>query len=99
MKNKEFNVREATTPNLDWVRRLPEVGRPITSQVEDIRNDLADARAAFDAAELRYAGAIDAANRRAKALEAEISHLWSAQEIDLARRGKLLIHGLEVDYE
>lgn len=97
--SKPFDIRTATTPDLEWMHRLPEVGKPVMSDVASIRDDLREAREAFDRAELHYAEAIDRANRRAEELQDYVGKLWTAQEIDLAKRGKVLVHGIEVDYE
>lgn len=85
-------------PNLDWVNNLYEVGTPretarhIRQQVEDAGKALAEAKAA-------HREAMREITRQAKNCERFVATLWTAAEIDAAKRGKMLIAGREIEMQ
>lgn len=90
-------TRERQALSVKWTANLWEVGAPVRDAAKRIEWAIEDADKALAEAKALHAEAMKAIAIDHAKLEQYVSTLWTAEEIDAAKRGKILIDGKEVE--
>lgn len=85
--------------NLDWIKNLYELGAPIRDEAKEIGWRMEAAEKELENAKRIHRERMKEIARSAQQLERTIGGLWSTEEIEAAKRGVMLINGMEVSLE
>lgn len=82
--------------SISWVNNLYEVGTPIRRTAADIETRALEAAQRLERAKKAYREEILQIQKDKLALRKQVDALWTAAEIDSAKRGFCLVDGKEI---